>query len=127
MPTPTCTPLPLQASTSEPGAGTTSTTTSTSNSPKSSKGAKVGGSSSSKKRGGSSKGSSSRRLAPLRVGEAELAAAMVAAGCSGAGDVAVAVWYLGVSYEYRRQGLGSRLLDLVKEVGEAARCVGVCV
>ncbi|KAG2492417.1 hypothetical protein HYH03_009360 [Edaphochlamys debaryana] len=57
---------------------------------------------------------------PLRVGVDELRAAMAAAGCRRPSDLALAVWYIGVSYEYRRQGLGSRLLDLAREVAEEA-------
>ncbi|PNH01521.1 hypothetical protein TSOC_012578, partial [Tetrabaena socialis] len=68
----------------------------------------------------SSSSSSSSGGAPLRVGAEELRAAMRESGCRHPSDAAVAVWYIGVSYEYRRQGLGSRLLDLVREVGEQA-------
>ncbi|GLI61643.1 hypothetical protein VaNZ11_004066, partial [Volvox africanus] len=60
--------------------------------------------------------------APLRSSPRELAAAMQAVGCRGPQDLAVAVWYIGVSYEYRRQGLGSQLIDLVREVAEQAGC-----
>ncbi|GLC47311.1 Charged multivesicular body protein 4C [Pleodorina starrii] len=60
--------------------------------------------------------------APLRASPQELAAAMRAAGCSGPRDLAAAIWYIGVSYEYRRQGLGSQLIDLVREVAVQAGC-----
>ncbi|KXZ44907.1 hypothetical protein GPECTOR_61g860 [Gonium pectorale] len=67
-------------------------------------------------------GGGASAAAPLRVGREELRAAMSAAGCRRRGDLAVAVWYVGVSYEYRRQGLGSGLLDLAREVGTEAGC-----
>ncbi len=50
----------------------------------------------------------------------ELRAALEAVGCGRPGQRALAVWYLGVSFEYRRQGLGSQLLDLAKEVAAEA-------
>lgn len=57
---------------------------------------------------------------PQRVSPQELRAALEALGCGRPGQRALAVWYLGVSFEYRRQGLGSQLLDLAKEVAAEA-------
>lgn len=40
------------------------------------------------------------------------------------GDVCVGVHYIGVDYEYRRQGIGRQLLDYVKDIAQAARWAG---
>ncbi|GAX83775.1 hypothetical protein CEUSTIGMA_g11200.t1 [Chlamydomonas eustigma] len=47
--------------------------------------------------------------------------ALLQAGGWSPSDIIVSIYYIGVDFEYRRQGLGQQLLDLVKKVALGAR------
>ncbi len=70
---------------------------------------------------GQSDGSSSSSSSSPEVSGGDDLQQLLTAGGWSPSDVIASVYYVGVDFEYRRQGIGKQLLDLVKKVARGAR------
>lgn len=50
----------------------------------------------------------------------EEAARLLRSGSASAGALVLSVYYVGVDFEYRRQGIGQQLLEHARDIGDAA-------